>query len=191
MQDVSNIKKAVFTSDKIPVNNVNDEKITRINAGFSRSIFTLITSVGVNFFRYLKSLGISGRTDLIVLSSKRQYYCDKNDLKNARILINLRKLNLIKHLDLFLNSLVRILPPDTNFIGFFSENRTLKEKEFTFSRLSGIFSRIKKILGFRTYKVMNKNEVSEILEKNGFKIDNMTKMNGLTYFNSHNTRRPA
>jgi hypothetical protein len=191
MEDVSNIKKAVFTSNKIPGNNVNDEKITRINAGFSRSIFTLITSVGVNFFRYLKSLGISGRTDLIVLSSKRQYYCDKNDLKNARILINLRKLNLIKHLDLFLNSLVRILPPDTNFIGFFSENRTLKEKEFTFSRLSGIFSRIKKILGFRTYKVMNKNEVSEILEKNGFKIDNMTKMNGLTYFNSHNTRRPA
>jgi hypothetical protein len=191
MEDVSNIKKAVFTSNKIPGNNVNDEKITRINAGFSRTIFTLITSVGVNFFRYLKSLGISGRTDLIVLSSKRQYYCDKNDLKNARILINLRKLNLIKHLDLFLNSLVRILPPDTNFIGFFSENRTLKEKEFTFSRLSGIYSRIKKILGFRTYKVMNKNEVSEILEKNGFKIDNMTKMNGLTYFNSHNTRRPA
>jgi hypothetical protein len=191
MEDVSNIKKAVFTSDKIPVNNVNDEKITRINAGFSRSIFTLITSVGVNFFRYLKSLGISGRTDLIVLSSKRQYYCDKNDLKNARILINLRKLNLIKHLDLFLNSLVRILPPDTNFIGYFSENRTHQEKVFTSSRFSGVFSRIKKILGFRTYRVMNKNEVSEILERNGFKIDNMTKMNGLTYFNSHNTRRPA
>ena len=191
MEDVSIIKKAVFTSDKISGNNVNDEKVIRINAGFNRSIFTLITSVGVNFFRYLKSLGISGRTDLIVLSSKRQYYCDKNDLKNARILINLRKLNLIKHLDLFLNSLVRILPPDTNFIGYFSENRTFEEKVFTFSRLSGIFSRIKKILGFRTYKVMNKNEVSEILEKNGFKIDNMTKMNGLTYFNSHNTRRPA
>lgn len=191
MEDVSIIKKAVFTSDKIPGNNVNDEKVIRINAGFNRSIFTLITSVGVNFFRYLKSLGISGRTDLIVLSSKRQYYCDKNDLKNARILINLRKLNLIKHLDLFLNSLVRILPPDTNFIGFFSENRTHEEKKFTVSRLSGVIFRIKKILGFRTYKVMNKNEVSEILEKNGFKIDNMTKMNGLTYFNSHNTRRPA
>ena len=191
MEDVSIIKKAVFTSDKIPGNNVNDEKVIRINAGFNRSIFTLITSVGVNFFRYLKSLGISGRTDLIVLSSKRQYYCDKNDLKNARILINLRKLNLIKHLDLFLNSLVRILPPDTNFIGFFSENRTHKEKKFTASRLSWVIFRIKKILGFRTYKVMNKNEVSEILEKNGFKIDNMTKMNGLTYFNSHNTRRPA
>ena len=191
MEDVSIIKKAVFTSDKIPGNNVNDEKVIRINAGFNRSIFTLITSVGVNFFRYLKSLGISGRTDLIVLSSKRQYYCDKNDLKNARILINLRKLNLIKHLDLFLNSLVRILPPDTNFIGFFSENRTHEEKKFTVSRLSGVIFRIKKILGFRTYKVMNKHEVSEILEKNGFKIDNMTKMNGLTYFNSHNTRRPA
>jgi len=191
MEDVSIIKKAVFTSDKISGNNVNDEKVIRINAGFNRSIFTLITSVGVNFFRYLKSLGISGRTDLIVLSSKRQYYCDKNDLKNARILINLRKLNLIKHLDLFLNSLVRILPPDTNFIGFFSENRTHEEKKFTVSRLSGVIFRIKKILGFRTYKVMNKNEVSEILEKNGFKIDNMTKMNGLTYFNSHNTRRPA
>jgi len=191
MEDVSDIKKVVFPSDKIHGNNVNNEKVPHRKAGFNRSIITVIASVGVNFFRYLKSLGIAGGADLIVLSSKRQYYCDKNDLKNARILINLRKLNLIKHLDLFLNSLVRILPPDTNFIGYFSENRTPEEKVFTFSRLSGIFSRIKKILGFRTYRVMNKNEVSEILEKNGFKIDNMTKMNGLTYFNSHNTRRPA
>ena len=191
MEKVSVIKKAVFTCDRIHGNSVSDEELNHGKAGFSRSIFTLIASVGVNFFRYLKHLGISGRNDLIVLSSKRQYYCDKNDLKNARILINLRKLNLIKHLDLFLNSLVRILPPDTNFIGFFSENRTHKEKKFTASRLSWVIFRIKKILGFRTYKVMNKNEVSEILEKNGFKIDNMTKMNGLTYFNSHNTRRPA
>jgi hypothetical protein len=31
---------------------------------------------------------------------------------------------------------------------------------------------------------MDKNDVSEVLERNGFKIVDMTEMNGLTYFYS-------
>ena len=38
---------------------------------------------------------------------------------------------------------------------------------------------------------MNKNKVSEILESYGFKIINMTEMNGLTYFCSQNVSKPA
>ena len=68
---------------------------------------------------------MSGEHNLVVLSSKDNYSCNEHELKNARIIINLKKLNLIKHLDLFLNSLVRILPPNTSFIGYFSDEKAV------------------------------------------------------------------
>ena len=37
---------------------------------------------------------------------------------------------------------------------------------------------------------MNKDEVSELLERNGFKTIDMKEMNGLTYFYSQNVHQP-
>jgi hypothetical protein len=124
---------------------------------FDPAIFALIAEVGLNFFRFLRSLGLSADPNLVVLSSRDNYFCNEYELKNARIIINLKKLNLIKHLDLFLNTMVLILPPDTSFIGYFSDEEAL-----------------------------NRSEVAELLEKNGFKTLDMKKMNGLTYFISKN-----
>jgi hypothetical protein len=124
---------------------------------FDPAIFALLAEVGLNFFRFLRSLGLSADPNLVVLSSKDNYFCNEYELKNARIIINLKKLNLIKHLDLFLNTMVLILPPDTSFIGYFSDEEAL-----------------------------NRNEVAGLLEKNGFKTLDMKKMNGLTYFISKN-----
>ena len=90
---------------------------------------SVVAEGGVNFFRYLKNLGLSGEPNLIILSSRNHYHCDENDLKSVRTLINLKKLNLIKHLDLFLNALVRILPPETNFIGRFSYRNTCRDND--------------------------------------------------------------
>jgi hypothetical protein len=123
---------------------------------FDPAILALFAEVGLNFFRFLRSLGLSADPNLVVLSAKDNYFCNENKLKNARIIINLKKLNLIKHLDLFLNTLVLILPPNTSFIGYFSD------------------------------EALNRNEVSELLEKNGFKTLDMKEMNGLTYFISKN-----
>ena len=124
---------------------------------FDPAIFALIAEVGLNFFRFLRSLGLSADPNLVVLSSRDNYFCNEYELKNARIIINLKKLNLIKHLDLFLNTMVLILPPDTSFIGYFSDEEAL-----------------------------NRSEVAELLAKNGFKTLDMKKMNGLTYFISKN-----
>ena len=157
---------------------------------FDPAIFFLIAEVGLNFFRFLKSLGMSGEQRLIVLSSKYNYSCNENELKDVRVIINLKKLNFIKHLDLFLNSLVRTLPPDTRFIGYFSDEKdTDGEGFYPFSfwrflnRLYGFFSS-------GTNHLMNRNEVTELLEKNGFKTLNMRRMNGFTYFISQNVGMP-
>jgi len=124
---------------------------------FDPAIFVLLAEVGLNFFRFLRSLGLSADPNLVVLSSKDNYFCNEYELKNARIIVNLKKLNLIKHLDLFLNTMVLILPPNSSFIGYFSDE-----------------------------KALNRSEVAELLEKNGFKTLDMKEMNGLTYFISKN-----
>ena len=166
-------------------------KSTNERISFNPSIFRLVAEGGVNFFRYLKNLGLSGEPNLIILSSRNHYHYDENDLKRVRTLINLKKLNLIKHLDVFLNALVHILPPNTNFIGCFSHRKTWKDNEFHVKRLSRLLDRLISFLGFRTDHNMNKNEVIELLEKNNFRIVDMKEKNGLTYFYSQNVGRPV
>jgi hypothetical protein len=157
---------------------------------FDPAIFTLLTGVGFNFFRFLRSLGLSADRNLVVLSSKDNYFCNEYDLKNARIIINLKKLNLIKHLDLFLNTLVLILPPNTNFIGYFSDEEALKVNGFNHTIIIRRIKRIFGLSGSRSKNNMNRNEVAELLEKNGFKTLDMKEMNGLTYFISQNVSIP-
>jgi hypothetical protein len=110
-------------------------------------------------------------------------------MKSVRILVNLKKLNRIRNLDMFLNSLVHILPSDASFIGYFSDDKTDKNNPFQFSWLLRGFNRFENLLDPGTDKLMDKDEVSEVLKKNGFNVVDMTEMNGHTYFYSHYTRR--
>lgn len=167
------------------------ERVENRKSGFSPDVLTLIAEGGYDFFRYFKSLGISRERNLIVLSSKHHYYYDESDLSSVKVLVNLKKLNLIKHLDMFLSSLVRILPPETTFIGYFSETRSRKKKFFHPERLLSIISSFESILDSRAESAMKRDEVSRILEKNGFSIVDMTSMNGNTYFQTRYSRRPS
>lgn len=157
---------------------------------FDPAIFVLIAEVGLNFFRFLTSLGISGERNLVVLSSKYNYSCNEHELKDVRVLINLKRLNLIKHLDLFLNSLVRTLPPDTRFIGYFSDEKDTDRDGINTFSLWRFLNRLYNFFSSGTNHIMNRNEVRELLEKNGFKTLNMKKMNGFTYFISQNVGMP-
>jgi hypothetical protein len=125
------------------------------------SLFVLLKEVGLNFTRFMKSRGLSNEPNMVVLSSRDSFSFVESELRNARVLINLKKLNLIKHLDLFLNSLVRLLPPDTSFVGYFQDDR------------------------------IRRDEVAGLLEKNGFRTLDMQEMNGLTYFVSLNVGLPV
>lgn len=151
---------------------------------FSPVIVNMIAETGVNFFRYLKRIGLSKEPDLLILSSKHHYSYNENDLKSVRTIISFKKLNLIKYLDTFLYALFRILPPNVNFIGCFSDNKTLKEHRFPFYQPLKLINRFFNFLDSSTKNNMDKNIVSEVLERNGFKVVDMTEMHGLTYFYS-------
>jgi hypothetical protein len=170
---------------------MNKENSPQYKPGLSQTITHMISDGGENFFRYLKSLGLSNEPNLLVLSPSQHYYYDESDLRNVRTLVNMKKLNLVKHLDQFLHSLFRILPPDANFIGCFSDTNAHKNTGSKSEQPTGLLESFRNFLDSMTEHRMNKNEVSEILKTHGFKIVGMTEINGVTFFYSQNVRRPS
>ncbi len=126
-------------------------------------IVKMIFRCGFSFFRYLRCSGLTAEAGLVILSSHEGADYGRLDLRRARTLINLRRLDLIKHLEMFVSSLVWLLPPETSFVGCFAE-----EGHFSAGR----------------HRHLNQERVSALLEGNGLVVINMKEMNGLTYFHS-------
>jgi hypothetical protein len=143
----------------------------------------LIAEGGENFFNYLRKHDLGDEDNMLVLSSKRHYYYDPNELQSVTTIINIKKLNLIRHLDSFLQSIVLVLSKNSNFIGCFCDWKTQKG--------AGLHSRMYKgLLNFLDDKIdadYDQNYVSKLLESHGFKVIDMTEINGLTYFRAQNT----
>ena len=175
-------KRLIGSDDKIHGTAVTQQEILRKKAVYSPAIHSLLTEGGINFFRYIKCLGLSGEPDLIVLSSKHHYFYDETDLKRVRVLVNLKKLNSIKYLDLFLETLFHLLPKDASFIAYYSDIKSLEVTRYHwFSRL---LYKFKNFLYFEKEHFLDENKVSKLLKKNGLTMANVMRMNGLTYFSS-------
>jgi hypothetical protein len=143
-------------------------------------VYSLFTSGGLSLFRYLLASGLFRDPGLVILSPHDHASFAGADLKRATTLITLRRLNLVKHLEMFLNSLVHILPPETNFIGCFSKEGKGSRGYWMTGIVQAIQSRISNIEGLENHS-LSRNKVSEILERNGL---SMTELNGVIYFHS-------
>lgn len=179
-------KDRFITNDDNVTIRLNRKNISSIRTGLGSTIVNKVTEAGEDFFRYLKNLGLSDERNMIILSSRDFYNYDRNKLDKVMTLVNRKKLNLIKHLDLFLLALVRILPQNAHFIGCFADHRAFKGKAGSLYRFSGLFNRFNNFLDCSADNYLDKNDVSEIMERSGFKIVDMTEINGLTYFTSQN-----
>jgi hypothetical protein len=152
---------------------------------FNPDNFTLTAVGGKIFFSYLRQFNLLCEADLLMVSPNSHFYYDEEDLKSVRTLVILKKLNLIKDLDPFLKTVSHILPANVNFIGCFSDSKTLRENGF----LSELSTRFNNFLDSRIVHYMDKKDVSELLGKHGFKIIDMTEINGLTFFYSRSVRK--
>jgi hypothetical protein len=164
---MENINEAVMNSEVNTMNPVMND---------------LIAEGGENFFNYLECHGLANEDNTLVLSSTHHYYYDPNELESITTLINLKKLNLIKHLDNFLHSVVHVLSPESNFIGCFSDFKTQKGVGLTSRMYKGF-------INFIDAKIdvdYDRNEVSKLLESHGLRVMDMTEINGLTYFRAKN-----
>lgn len=170
---------------------MNKENSPQPKPDLKQAIMQMTDEGGENFLRYIKNIGLSSEQNILVLSSSQHYYYDESDLRSIRALVNLKKLNMVRHLDKFLHNLYRILPPEASFVGCFSDAGTSRFRIAKYSYPTrGLLNSIRNIFGSMTEPRMSKNEVSEILKTHGFKIVDMTEMNGVTFFWSLNVRRP-
>lgn len=167
----------------------------------SEAIDTLLAEGGEKFYNYVDWLGLVNEPYLIVLSAHHHYYYDPEELYNCNTVINLKELNQIKNIREFLHSCLYFLPNKSHFIGCFIDTEKVNGYELREKHLydnkkniddieNGIVSKfpfinmLYSILDSRTFRYMSKLDVSILLEDNGFKIINMSELNGLTFFHS-------
>jgi hypothetical protein len=159
-----------------------------------------------NFTKYVELLGLANDSNLVVLSSLHHYYYDAEEMVNIKTVINLKELNQIKQLNDFLHSIFHILPPSCNFIGCFVNNK--KQNSFVLNSCpsdsyykknfdaiengiassSPLLNMLYNMIDSKTNKYMSERSVSLLLKEHGFKVVDMTELEGLTYFCSQSLR---
>jgi hypothetical protein len=185
MEDISILNRYDPLIERRIMTSFNRANFPSERSTINPAIDYLISEGGEYFLNYLRFIGLENEPSLLVLSSNHHYYYDFNELKGVSTLINLKKMNLINHLDSFLHTIYRGLSPKTNFIGCFSD-QSIKTGVGLPSRM---FKGFINFLDSRIDKNLSKNEVTEILETHGFKVINMKEMDGLTYFCAQNIPR--
>jgi hypothetical protein len=162
-----------------------------------------------NFFTYFEQLGIANDPDLIILPSTHHYYYDAEDLKAVNKVVNMKHLNHIKDLKDFLHNIFHILSHQSFFIGIFIDKKyqnnffsnSLQKQAQNGGKVdpveNGIESRIPflnmmyNIMDSKTDRYMSKHAVSILLGDAGFKMLDMTEINGLTYFCAQKVKTSA
>ena len=177
--------------------------LNKTSLGFidDKLVLNILTAEGCEtFVNYIEWLGLANEPEIVVLSSQHHYYYDAEEMKNVKSMINLKELNQIKHIKSFLHSIFHILPFNSCFIGCFVDNRKingfeLRDDSSNFRKKkskneieNGIISKFPfinmliSLLDSKTNKYLSKRSVSLLLSDHGFKVMDMTEIDGLTYF---------
>ncbi len=161
----------------------------RSQAASGNSIINKVISESKDhFMQYLRRINFNRESDILVLPSDHHYFYDEKELKSVKTVVNLRKLNQIKHPGRFLQTLFKVLPHDANFIGCFSDDKKLNHNGGHYYKPSRLLNRFINFIDSKADHILDKKQVSELLSTHGFKIVDMTEIDGITYFYSQNIR---
>jgi hypothetical protein len=167
---------------------------------------TLVAEGGSAFLDYVSRLGLAREQDMVVLSFRQHFYFDAEEMKRARTLVNLTKLNKITGITEFIRSCYHIMPQKSNLLGCFIDNKEIGRYKLSNSTSAfsdwdyfddienAIYSsvpfinRLYSFLDSRTNARMSKSSVSFLLQDYGFKVMDMTVLDGLTYFHAQKAR---
>lgn len=188
MEDISVISRPRNLNEKSLIKkDFNGRKTSNRRSRKNPVIDKLIDEGGENFFNYVDWHGLANEQNLLVLPSTVHYYYDQEELKGITTLINMKKLNLIKHLDDFVNTVCDVLSPYSNFIGCFTDSKSKTADNLG----SKIYKKLINFIDSKTDITINRNDISRLFESYGFKIVDMTEIDGLTYFRTQNYGRKA
>jgi hypothetical protein len=173
--------------DKFARLNLNEQAVSYEKSKTNPVLESILSEGGDDFFRYLNWIGLAKEPNLMVLSSMHHYYYDHNDLLGIRTLINLKKLNQVKHLESFLRTLFRILPSKAYFVGCF-KNSSQQVNGLSSSQPVKFFNGLRNVFDTRTERSLSKKGLAKILEENNFKVIDISDINGVSYFWAQNVR---
>lgn len=153
------------------------------------------------YYDYIEWLGLSDESNIIVLSPNNHYYYDDEEMKDVRVVLNLKHLNHIKEVKGFLYTVNHALARSSYMVGSFIDRRHqygfFSNSTYPDGNLqegidpveNGISSRIpllNMIYDFIDSRTNNRNMTSKsvrlLLEITGFKVLDMTEINGITCF---------
>lgn len=167
---------------------------------------TLIAEGGRAFLDYISMLGLVQDKGMIVVSFRQHFFFDAEELNRATTLVNLTELNKITRVVDFLRTCYQTMPQKSNLLGRFIDNKetdryklnssssAFTEGDYSDDIENAILSRVPfinrlySILDSRTNTYMSKSSVSLLLHDYGFKVVDMTVLNGLTYFQAQKAR---
>jgi hypothetical protein len=153
-----------------------------------------------DFSLYLQKIHLAGDPNMIILSSSNHYYYEAEDLKNVKTLVNVKQLNHTNQVREFLDNIFSILQTGSYLTGCFSDNkdqiRFLSDSYKPERQIAGQFdpaengiasrnpflNMVYNILDIKTNRYLTKKTVTRELEISGWKVVDMTEINGLTYF---------
>jgi hypothetical protein len=150
----------------------------------------ILSEGGNDFYQYVKLTGLAKEPNLMVLSSLHHYYYDHDDLRGIQAIVNIKRLNQIKHLESFLHTLYRIMPSKAYFVGCFRHYGS-KGRKVSFSQSARFLSGLMNIFDPGNERIISKKDAVRLLEGHGFRVMDMTSMNGISYFWAQNMRRPG
>ena len=145
---------------------------------------------------YLEWLNLYEDPNMVVLSSIHHYFYDAEEMKNVKTVINLISVNELRDIKRFLHSIFTLITPGSNFIGFFKDSKNHNGYSFKPDVVddeaveNGILSKIPFInalynmMDAKTNRNLSKKEVIFLLENNGFKVQDVTILNGISYFHA-------
>jgi hypothetical protein len=180
-------------------NNITEDQRNRM-AYYPERMEKHITGISEDFSIYLRKLHLEGDPNMIVLSSLNHYYYEAEDLKNVKTLVNVKQLNHINQVREFLDNIFSILPSESYLTGCFSDNedqnRFLSDSHKPERKIAGKFdpaengitsrnpflNLVYNILDIKTNRYLTQKAVTRELEISGWKVVDMTKIKGLTYF---------
>jgi hypothetical protein len=184
----------VRVSERVPYNattaglEFDERRLSGDKLTTSSVLDMMVSEGGIDFYNYLSWIGLSSEPDVMVLSSLQHYYYDHNDLKGIGMLVNMKQLNQVTHLESFLHTLFRLLPCKSHFIGCFCRTREEIGKSFRQSPVR-FFQGLLSGTGCGTGRPLTREGISKLLENNGFILNDLTEINGMTYLWAQNNRR--
>jgi hypothetical protein len=170
--------------------NFNEEFHSSDRAKTNPMLENILSEGGNDFYQYVSWIGLDKEPNLMVLSSMHHYYYDHDDLKGIRTLVNIKKLNQIKHLESFLHTLYRIMPSQAYFVGCFKSNNH-NVKGISIYQSGKFLNGLINIFDTKNDRNISKKSAVKLLEEHGFKVFDITDLNGLTYFWSQNMKGPG